>query len=415
MIRIAHIAPSARSRISAAWRLRQAQENLGLDAFALVHMGTQGSHVRLIRQPESFASLRSRFTAKLDSLPLRLCLDRKRNLPWNVGWTGYHISNCINKIAPDIVNLHWVAAGCVNLRTLHRIACPLVWTFHDVWPLTGGCHCNLGCQKWNNECLDCPQLGSTFGGIQLAHKFWNLKKNAYASISRLAVITPSRWLGNIARQSPLLDKRRIVVIPNCLDLNLFRPQSKEDAQRALGLPINKRIILFAAAGGIELNYKGFDLLLETLSRLKESIARDIHLLILGSYDKGTFQIPFPATFLGHLSNEEALAQAYNAADVFVSPSRQDNFPSTFLEAAACGLPSVGFDVGGIPEIALHKESGYIAPQFDTSALAYGIQWVLESEVRHAFLSRQARAHAEKTFAPAIVAQQYLDLYNDILC
>jgi glycosyltransferase involved in cell wall biosynthesis len=229
---------------------------------------------------------------------------------------------------------------------------------------------------------------------------------------KLAIVTPSQWLGDMARHSPLLEGRRITTIPNCLDIEVFRPQSKEAAKQALGLPLDKRIILFGAADATRVTYKGYHLLLEALHRLSRFSRDPYHLLVFGS-DADQRPLPYPATFLGNLHDEPALARAYNAADVFVAPSQQDNLPSTLLEASACGVPMVGFRVGGIPEIIGHGRGGHIAAAFDSEDFARGIAWVTAPE-RNAALGDAARAHALATYAPAVVARQYLQLYEELV-
>lgn len=412
-MRIAHIAPTARSNISAAWRIRQAQQDAGHDAFALVHVGMPGSHVTLFRPPSLSNAVKTRIIARLDTIPIRVSRDRQRDLPWSAGWTGFSASSRINEETPDIVNLHWATNGCINLRDLYRVSCPIVMTLHDVWPITGGCHCNLGCDGWSRGCVDCPQLREGPFGMQVAHGLWLAKQHAYAKISKLAIVTPSRWLGEMASRSELLASRRVEVIPNCLDLNIFRPCQKDMIRCELGLPLDRRIIAFGAVNATSTGYKGFHLLIDALRRLAHDSDKPYHLLVFGSTGD-TRDLPYPVTFLGNLHDEHLIAKAYQAADVFVTPSQQDNFPSTLIEASACGVAMVGFNVGGIPEIVGHEERGYIARSFDTDDFARGIAWVTRSPESILSLGSKARSFALANVAPDVVAQKYINLYSELL-
>src|SRR5690606_25458245 len=138
---------------------------------------------------------------------------------------------------------------------------------HDVWVLTGACHCNLGCDGWLSGCKQCPQLGAGPMGIDLAHQLWMRKRRAYRAIDGLALVTPSRWLGDMARRSPMFVGRRVEVIPNCIDLNVFRPADKGLARQELGLPQNKKVVLFGAVNATSSSYKGYSLLVRALWEL----------------------------------------------------------------------------------------------------------------------------------------------------
>lgn len=412
-MRVAHVAPTARSEISAAWRIRRAQQNAGIDAFALVHAGESNPYVSFFSEPNAVSPITANLRARLDNFPIRISNHRLEGLPWSSGWFGYRSSGRIAELAPDIVNLHWLTNGCVSLFDLRNLTCPVVLTLHDVWALTGGCHCNLGCDGWREGCRNCPQLGAGPFGIETAHYLWKMKRKRFRAIPNLAVVTPSRWLGKMVQESTFFSGRRVEVIPNCLNLEVFRPGSREGARDQLGLPQDKKIVTFGAVSATSINYKGFDLLVDALTYLRQHTNLQLHLLVFGA-EGSSVQLPYPVTFLGNLETEERLAIAYCAADVFAAPSRQDNFPSTVIEAIACGIPPVAFDIGGIPEIAAHQERGYIAPSFDTAEFARGIAWLLEAEERRNSIGKNARAYAEAELSPRVCAQRYLRLYEDLL-
>lgn len=341
--------------------------------------------------------------------------NRKTKLPWS--FNACAPNPLKNRLVDhvDIIHLDWIANGCLNLKDLKKIKKPIVWTLHDVWAITGGCHCNLGCEKWVNGCGACPQLERHDNNDISAH-FWKAKKKALNAIPNLSVITPSNWLGNMAMKSQFFKKRKIQVIPNCLDTNLFKPINKSYSRKALNLPQRSKVVLFGAANAINTWYKGFDLLIEALNHLKVKTDALIHLVVFGASlsDIENIILPYPITCFDTIRDEMTLMIVYNSADVFVGPSRQDNFPNTFLEATSCGIPCVGFSVGGIPEIVEHQKNGYIAKPFDTSDLANGISWVLEDAERHKSLSMYGREKAINNYSMDVVAQKHIELYKQLL-
>jgi glycosyltransferase involved in cell wall biosynthesis len=224
-------------------------------------------------------------------------------------------------------------------------------------------------------------------------------------------VTPSKWLGDMAKKSPFFSGRKIEVIPNCLDLDLFKPHDKMAARLKLGLPLNKTLILFGAVEATSVSYKGYDLLIEALFKLPYHSNKPFHFVVFGS--KGDSRsLPYGVTFLGALNCEADISSVYQACDVFVTPSKQDNFPSTVLESLACGVPVVGFDVGGIPEMVDHKKCGYIAKCFDADDFAKGVAWIFSSG-EYKNLSQNARTKALENYSPQAISKRYIDLYKSI--
>ena len=340
---------------------------------------------------------------------------KRKPLPWTFNlMVKNHLKNKIIK-KYDIIHLDWIANGTVNLNKLKKIHKPVIWTLHDVWPLTGGCHCNLGCDKWISGCGKCPQLNSN-NSKDISSKFWKQKERAFNAIPDLTIITPSNWLEKMAKKSSFFKDRSIYKIPNCLNTELFKPKDKNISRRNFKIPINTYVIIFGAANPVKNLYKGFDLLLEILQKLKNKSKENFHLVIFGTFqaEMKNYHFPFPYTCLNEIKSESKLADAYNCADIFTGPSRQDNFPSTFLEAGSCGLPCVGFEIGGIPEIIDHKKTGYIAKPFDTDDFTNGILWILENEERYNEIKYNAREKIIKNYSQDIVMEKYIQVYNEKL-
>ena len=234
----------------------------------------------------------------------------------------------------------------------------------------------------------------------------------------LTIVTPSRWLAECAKRSSLLSDLRIEVIPNGLDTDTFKPMNKLTARNILNLPKNKKIILFGAVGPITNELKGYQYLKDAINKLvnmKVFNKDKVCLVIFGaSYFKDIEKFPFEAKFLGRLHDDFSLALSYSAADVFIIPSLQDNFPNTVIESLSCGTPVVGFNIGGIPEMIEHRVNGYLSEYKNSKSLAEGIKWILEDENRALKLREATRKKAVEKYTLKIQAERYVDLYKALL-
>lgn len=305
----------------------------------------------------------------------------------------------IEEVDPDIVNLHWVNGGFLNIRDLAKIHKPIVWTLHDSWVFTGGCHVPLECKNYENICGSCPALNSTKYN-DLSHSNYLLKKSEYAK-KDFAYITPSRWLGLAAQSSSLLRSRRGYTIPNALDTSLYKRGDSLEARKSLGLPLNKKILGFGAMGAFEDLVKGGDLLLQALPKLDPSV----HLCFFGSRSHPPGIAQNNCAVLGEITDEKKMVDVLNALDTLVVPSRSENFPYMILEALSTGLPVTAFAVGGIPEIIQHQVNGYLAKPFDINDLVAGINHCL-SLGRVEFENHE---YSERT-----VALKYIQAFQSLL-
>lgn len=312
----------------------------------------------------------------------------------------------------DLLHLHWIGKGALPLRRLASVRQPVVWTLHDMWPVTGGCHYDAGCGRFTATCGRCPVLGSR-RAQDLSRRVLEAKRDAYSRLD-LTFLAPSRWMAETVQASALGQEVPVRAIPNALDRQAFAPVNASLARSAMALPARATVIAFAAMGGAAEPRKGFDLLAAALPALRDRLAsHELHLLVIGGPADAAAAATMPTTGTGYLSTEQAVAQALSAADVLIAPSRQDNLPNTVLEALACGVPAVAFDVGGLPDLIHHRRNGYLARPFDADDLARGAAWVLEDPERHATL-RQAARESTARFAPEVVASQHISLYREIL-
>ncbi|MEO6038423.1 MAG: glycosyltransferase [Saprospiraceae bacterium] len=316
--------------------------------------------------------------------------------------------------AADVLHLHWINQGFLSLKNiaqLARLGKPIIWTLHDIWAFTGGCHIYT-CDHFRQSCGHCPYLRHPAPG-DLSHRIWSAKKRWLPA--NIHFVTCSDWLRGMALSSSLLVDHFITTIPNPIDTTVFQPVT--DAERTRfrqekGIAPEARVILFVAMK-ISEPHKGFRFLQAALETLKEKhAALVLEIMVIGKAEPETLALlPYPVHALGLVQNPAALARVYAAADVFVTPTLADNLPNTVMESLACGTPVAGFRTGGVPEMVEHRENGYIADQGDSAALAEGIRWVLSGEKPMAELRQAARQKVEKDYANAVVAGRYAALYQ----
>jgi glycosyltransferase involved in cell wall biosynthesis len=312
----------------------------------------------------------------------------------------------------DIINLHWVNFGFLSLAGLERLFSlgkPIVWTQHDMWAFTGGCHYSRGCDHFQSHCRLCPYLARP-AAYDLSFELFEKKKNLL-SRAPLTFVSPSQWLTEITRSAALTQSMPTLTIPNPIDTTLFTPLAKSEARKMLGLPADQRLILFAGANTQDPR-KGYTYFKEAVNSLSYP-GDNVGIVFFGKSSPGAYgEIGLPVHDLGPLTSTGRIVAAYAAADALVVASLEDNLPNTIMEAMACGTPVVGFRQGGIPEMIDHGINGYVADFKSTSSLAEGIEWVLENSTSRQ-LPNNARQKVLATYAEAVVARQYQALYQSL--
>lgn len=316
----------------------------------------------------------------------------------------------------EILHLHWTNSGYLsikNLQQLLQLGKPVVWTLHDMWAFTGGCHYSNGCDHFVNQCGNCWMLRRPKTN-DLSHKVWQRKFAMLQSAQNLTIVSCSNWLGNVSRGSGLLGSRPTVAIPNPIDVDTFSPKDKIAVRKKWGIDTDANIILFGAAN-INDRRKGIIYLVEALHLLKQQTGdAPVQMVIFGKNKHfNTATLPFKVKELSIINAESDLAEIYSAADVFVSPSLEDNLPNMIMESLACGTPVAAFNLGGIPDLIDHQQNGYLAEYKSAADLAAGIRHLLFSE-DNVGLSISARQKVLENFTNNKVAKQYIDLYNSIL-
>ncbi len=334
----------------------------------------------------------------------------KYRFQFSLANTGESIYNLEILKEADIIHFHWYNAGFISLEGLKRslnLGKPVVWTLHDMWAFTGGCHYAGQCVNYINNCGNCKYL-KIHSNKDLSYRLWKKKNDVY-SIGNLNIVTPSGWLASCAKQSSLLKNVPLEVIPNALN-KIIIDQTKSEIRNKLGLPKDKKLILF---GAFNLNHKrkGANFLMEALSKIDR--IDEYELMVFGKKNELLSDLVINKHFLGYSSNEIFIRKIYKAADVFVNPSIEDNLPNTVLESLSVGTPVVAFNMGGMPDMIDHKKNGYLANYKEAGDIAIGIEWCLQDE-NNSMLSANAIQKIDSTFSPYKVAKQFDDFYKCIL-
>lgn len=397
----------------AAYRLHQGLRGIDVPVQSLIYRYKAGANshpdrsVILARRNPILSRLTQKdWRARLDRQPLSL-FKYKGNGSFFLQWVPDRIPAQVAQLAPDVINLHAIIGGFLQIESLAKLKAPIVWTQHEMWAFTGGCDYSEDCDRYTHSCGNCP-LFDRSSPNDVSRWVWQRKEKAWRNLN-LTLVTPSQWLADCSRSSSLFRDTPVHVIPNGIDTEAFRPIGRAIARRSFNLPQDKKLVLFGAWHNSP--RKGFHLLEAALQHLSRSKWRDrIELVVFGGW--GQPNLGFPCHVLGKLNDTESLARAYSAADVFVAPSTADNLPTTVLEATACGTPTVAFDIGGMPDMIDHQYNGYLADPFDTEDLARGMVWVLEQDADR--LSRRSRTFAERNFTIQRQAERYSSLFQEVV-
>ncbi len=341
---------------------------------------------------------------------------RKNLFSVDIANTGTDITLLPEFKEADVIHLHWINQGMLSLKNLKKIFDsnkPVVWTMHDMWPCTGVCHHARECEAYHTQCGNCPYLCGK-KKKDLAYRTFRHKIHLYEN-ARLHFVACSEWLKNQAEKSALLSGKAVSQIPNPLNMHLFKPEDKQIARKLLKLPQEKKLILFGSVK-ITDKRKGIDYLVEACRLLADKhpeMKENTGVVVVGTHSEELKELlPFPVYAQNYVSDEKRMVQLYNAADLYVTPSLEENLPNTIAEATACGTPCVGFHIGGIPEMIDHRINGYIANYRDAEDLANGIYWIL-MEANPEVLRQNARQKAQSTYGESHIALKYLNVYNKV--
>ena len=391
----------------AANRLMKALNNHGAKAKMLVRDKDTDS-LTVVPLPHS-PRLRWHFLWERLVIFCRLHFSRQHLFEVDIANAGSDVTKLPEFQEADVIHLHWINQGMLSLKGIQKIlqsGKPVVWTMHDIWPATAFCHVTLGCQHFTSQCGNCRLLPGGGSSNDFSTTIWKRKQRMLADGS-IYFVACSHWLESEAKRSALLSGQKITSIPNPIDTRIYKKGDKQEARQRLGLPLDKKLILFASQRVTNVN-KGMDYLIEACRQLQIS---DAAVVILGGHaEEVVSQLSLEAYPLGYVNDEQRIVDVYHAADVFVLPSLSENLPNTIMEAMACGVPCVGFKVGGIPEEIDHRRNGYVAEYRSAEDLARGICWIL-TEADYEELSKNAVQKVVQNYSQQSVALKYLDVYH----
>lgn len=396
---------------AAAYRLHKGLRQQAVDSLMVVGKKSRDD-VNVVADERYIAKIWRAAAAKLDRIPNGLALSPGKKL--SSAWVPNNTFSRVQAVKPDVVNLHWINNGFLRLESLKKFKQPLVWTFHDMWAFAGGEHYVGDCKRYQSGYTQ-DSRPTHERGWDVNRWIWQRKRNAWASLNNLTIITPSHWLAECVKQSVLFSNTNVEVIANGIDHHRFKPIGRDIAREILGLPKDKRLILFGAVNATSDARKGFHLLKLALQEVRGKLP-DTELVIFGaSGGMGEADFGRKCHYLGRLHDEISLALVYAAADVFAAPSVQDNLPNTVLESLACGTPVIAFNIGGMPDMIEHQRNGYLAKAFEPQDFAAGLQWVLADDTkRWPQLSQRARQKIEQEFTLGVQANNYLRLFKQII-
>lgn len=391
----------------AANRLMKALNNNGAKAKMLVR-DKETDALTVVSLPHS-PRLRWHFLWERLVIFYRLHFSRQHLFEIDIANAGSDITKLPEFKEADVIHLHWINQGMLSLKGIRKIlqsGKPVVWTMHDIWPATALCHVTLGCERFTTQCQHCRLLPDGGSSNDYSATIWQRKQRMLADGS-IYFVACSRWLASEAKRSALLKGQKITSIPNPIDTRVYKRGNKQEARQRLGLPLDKKLILFASQRVTNVN-KGMDYLIEACQQLQVA---DAAVVILGGHaEEVVSQLSLKAYPLGYVNEEQRIVDVYQAVDVFVLPSLSENLPNTIMEAMACGVPCVGFKVGGIPEEIDHRHNGYVAEYRNAEDLARGIRWIL-SEADYEKLSQSAVQKVMQNYSQQSVALKYLDVYH----
>jgi len=400
-------------------RLLNALALQGVDAQLLVqHKQTDNERVTGVAK-DFFSRLKAKITFLYERIPFMLFHEKDKSVrfAFSTANAGTSIINEPLVRDADVLHIHWVNSGFLstnNLKALIALGKPIVWTLHDMWDFTGGCHYSGACDHFLNQCGNCYLLRDA-GTNDISHSGWLRKAAMYSGAKNLGFVTCSQWLAGVAKQSALLKSFSVQAIPNPIDTDIFSPQDKITSREKWGINPFAKIILFGAAN-VNDKRKGLVYLLEALDILKRDYPQSefIEVVIFGKNKQFDVNlVPFRVYEFSMIKVQEELAEVYSLADVLVLPSLEDNLPNTVMEAMACGTPVVAFNTGGLPEMIDHQQNGYLAQFKSADELAEGAH-----ELMYAVNAREIRANARQkvldSYSNEKIASQYIEVYKNLL-
>lgn len=321
-------------------------------------------------------------------------------------YSTWRLIRQIDRINPEIIHLHNLHSAYINIGMLFRYIkkknIKVVWTFHDCWPFTGQCpHFTLAkCNKWKTGCFSCPQYKKyPKAYIDQTKYMWKIKKKLFTLPQKMVIVTPSEWLRGLVKES-FLGKYPVKVVNNGIDLSVFRP-TKSDFRKKYNLEKKHIVLGVSFSWGYE---KGLDVFIELASKLNNNY----QIILVGTTSDIDCLIPKNIISLHKTSNQNELAEIYSVADVFINPTREENYPTVNMEALACGTPVITFKTGGSSEM-ITNECGRVVNPNDVEGI---IQNIIDICERRAIPTETCVLHAQD-FDKTKKFEKYISIYKEL--
>jgi glycosyltransferase involved in cell wall biosynthesis len=388
----------------AAFRLHQALRGIGVESFMAVRRKhSTDPFVHKMTRPELGWPPVGR--GYMDLLPSFLC--RSKDEPISLGLQSANLGKLTDRFKPDIVNLHWINGGIASIRAVGKLQVPVVWTLHDMWPFTGGCHYSGDCLQYRQTCNHCPKIKRVLGAPAFTRWVHARKCHSWSS-NPLNAITPSAWMKELATSSSLFARAKVTHVRNCVDSRTFNGQARLKMRAELGLLPASKVILFSSANQPR---KGARIIPEVIRHLRNQVPRvNWRFLFMGGMpphlEPRQDIIALPRT-----TDEARVASYYAASDIYALPSLEDNLPNTISESLCCGTPVIAFPTGGIVEMIEARRNGMLASEHTASSMAAAIMdSAFSDRLDREWISRDAHL----TYSPSCAASAYSQVFHQAI-
>jgi len=345
--------------------------------------------------------------ARLD-IYLKKIYSNPRKEIFSTGLFGFNFLNYKYYKEADIIHLHWINGGFLDLKIINKINKPIIWTIRDMWPFTGGCHYTLDCIKYKTKCGNCLFLNSQ--KEKDLSSFLFKRKMVILNENPITFVGISNWISKKAMQSTILNGHKVQTIFNNIDSKAFKYYRKELAVLELGIKTDKKIILVGAINSKN-TWKGFHYLKDALNRLDR---KKYCVLTFGKINPSDFdKINLEITHFGFVNDDQLLSKIYSISDVYVTTATQEAFGKTVVEAMSCKTPVVCFDNSGPADLVDHQINGYLSKSFSSSEISKGIEWIVNNP-NYTQICDNASAKVLKEFDNNVIAEKYVNLYKSKL-
>ncbi|WP_010422294.1 glycosyltransferase [Anaerophaga thermohalophila] len=343
----------------------------------------------------------------------------RRKIPgegyWSVSMYPRFQYRRIKRLKPEILCLNWINDDFLSVREIGKFKVPIVWVFHDMWGVTGGCHYPGDCTGFQTGCGNCPKLKYSHEH-DWSRYLWRQKYENWKDLD-ITVLCPSHWMAGMVKKSLLFGDKRIEVCPYSIELDVFKPMNSVTLRETLGIRQDQKVLLFGAVNSMHDTRKGAHLLVDALTRLEGKIpADDLVFLVFGAKKSPELEkVPFKVVNLGFIREKSELAKYYAASTAFVLPSLEDNLPNTVLESLACGTPVVAFNIGGISDMIDHEQNGLLVEETDTKKLAEALERMVKMpDDQYRMMQSDARKKIETGFSPEVIGKRLQQIFESIM-